>query len=99
MPVHDMQKLVRPAAFVMPTRHGFEALMLLEAAKKPLGPSPYSNTIAEPSTNDPDRPDIAEHYLPEHRRLGVPKSTAALAVLFGAAAAAILLILRYRDVH
>jgi ABC-type multidrug transport system ATPase subunit/ABC-type multidrug transport system permease subunit len=99
MPVHEMQKLVRPAAFVMPTRHGFEALMLLESARKPLGPSPYSNTIADPSTKDRDRPDIAEHYLPEHRRLGIPKSTAALAILFGASAAAILLILRYRDVH
>jgi len=99
LPVHEMQRLVRPAAFVMPTRHGFEALMLLEAAKKPLGPSPYSNTIADPSTDDPDRPDIAEHYLPDHRRLGTPKSTAAMVVLFGAAVAAILLILRYRDVH
>jgi ABC-type multidrug transport system permease subunit len=100
LPVHNMQRLIRPVANVMPTRHGFEALMLLEASRKPLGPSPYSNTIlTDASVDDPDRPDIAEHYLPRNRRLGVTESTLALLFLFGAAVVSIVLILRYRDVH
>ena len=100
LPVHSMQKLIRPAAFVMPTRHGFEALMLLEAKRKPLGPSPYSNTIvADTTIDDPDRPDIAEYYLPRNRRLGTPASMGALLGLFGAAVITILLTLRFRDVH
>jgi ABC-type multidrug transport system ATPase subunit len=100
LPVHNMQKLIRPAAFVMPTRHGFEALMLLEAKRKPLGPSPYSNTIVmDASVDDPDRNDIAEYYLPRNRRLGVPLSIGALVGQFAVAIVAILLILRFRDVH
>jgi len=74
--------------------------MLLEAKRKPLGPSPYSNTIVTDTTiDDPDRPDIAEYYLPRNRRLGTPASMGALFVLFGSAIIAILLILRFRDVH
>ncbi|MBA4015600.1 MAG: hypothetical protein C0483_00280 [Pirellula sp.] len=100
LPIHDMQRFVRPAAFIMPTRHGFEAMLLLEAERKPLGPSPYSNTIVtDRSINDPDRPDFAEYYLPKKKRLGTTASVVALSVVFAATLAAVLLILRFRDVH
>ena len=100
LPIHDMQRFIRPVAYVMPTRHGFEAMLLLEAGRKPLGPSPFSNTIeTDRSVIDEDRPDIAENYLPKNRRLGINLSVVSLAVLFVATIIAVLLILRFRDVH
>lgn len=71
LPIHDMQRFVRPAAFIMPTRHGFEAMLLLEAERKPLGPSPYSNTIvADCSIDDPDRPDLRRILFTEEEAAG-----------------------------
>jgi len=100
LPVHRMQTVIRPLAYLMPTRYGFEALLASDADHKPLGPSPYSGTIsAVRGGDDPDRPDMAENFFPRNTRLGLPKSLAALGVLLFAEILAVQLVLRYRDVH
>jgi ABC-type multidrug transport system ATPase subunit len=100
LPVHKMQVAVRPLAYMMPTRYGFEAMLLEEAGRKPLGPSPYSTGIStEHESDDPDRPDIAEVYFPRNKRLGIMGSVVALLVLFAGTIVAVHLILRFRDVH
>jgi ABC-type multidrug transport system ATPase subunit len=100
LPVYKMQTVIRPLAYLMPSRYSFEAMILEEANCKPLGPSPYSTSILTDHTvDDPDRPDLAELYFPRHGRLGITASAAALAVLFAFGVVGVHLILLYRDVH
>ncbi|HEX3655730.1 MAG TPA: ATP-binding cassette domain-containing protein [Pirellulales bacterium] len=100
IPVHNMQVAIRPLAYLMPSRYGFEAMLLAEAARRPLGPSPYSNSIAvDHNTADSDRPDMAQMNFPRNSRLGITSSVAALGILLGVLIVGLHLILRYRDVH
>jgi hypothetical protein len=95
-----MKAPIQVLAYAMPTRSGFEAMMLAEAGRKPLGPSPYSGTMAaRRGVDDADRPDMAENYFPPKHRLGIDVSIAMLGTMFVTLVAAIHIILRWRDLH
>jgi ABC-type transport system involved in multi-copper enzyme maturation permease subunit len=100
LPVYQMKPPIKVLAYIMPTRSGFEAMMLQEASRKPLGPSPYSGDIARAvAESDPDRPDMAEAYFPRNVRLGTSTSAAVLAGMFLMTLVAVHIILRCRDVR
>jgi ABC-type multidrug transport system ATPase subunit len=101
LPVYKMKSApIKALAYAMPSRSGFEAMMLQESSRRPLGPSPYSGTIARATTqDDPDRPDMSEVYFPRNDRLGISTSVTILAAMFLTTVIAIHIILRVRDVR
>jgi ABC transport system ATP-binding/permease protein len=100
LPVYKMKAPIKVLAYALPSRSGFEAMMLQEASRKPFGPSPYSGLIARTTVeDDPDRPDMAELYFPRNVRLGISTSVTILAVMFAMTLIAIHVILRARDVR
>jgi hypothetical protein len=100
LPVYKMQAPIRVFAYGMPSRSGFEAMMLEEAGRRPLGPSPYSGTIAlARDADDPDRPDMGENYFPRNQRLGAAASVTILAIMLVTLVTSIHLVLLARDVH
>jgi ABC-type transport system involved in multi-copper enzyme maturation permease subunit len=100
LPVYKMKAPIKVLAYALPSRSGFEAMMLQEASRKPFGPSPYSGLIARTTVeDDPDRPDMAELYFPRNVRLGISTSVTILGVMFALTLIAIHVILRVRDVR
>jgi hypothetical protein len=100
LPVHKMKAPIKVLAYLTPSRSGFESMVLLEADRRPLGPSPFSPKIVQRGVkDDPDRPDMAEAYFPGNQRIGIKASVMALVAMFGTLIAAVHLILRFRDVH
>ena len=59
LPVYKMKAPIKVLAYAMPSRSGFEAMMLQESQRKPLGPSPYSGVDC--SGHGRGRPRSARH--------------------------------------
>jgi ABC-type multidrug transport system ATPase subunit len=93
-PVHELNAPMRAFAHTMASRWAFEGMLLLEADARGEWTPPAMP--GEQATSE----DIAERYFPKHdERLGVEASTGALGAMVGALVAAIMSILKLRDVH
>jgi len=89
-PVHELEGSMQKASYVIPSRWGFEGMLLLEAKHRP-GATPPGMHSAE---------DMAELRFPVDKTRGsVPRAVCALTALFVITTGMIVGILRYRDVH
>jgi ABC-type multidrug transport system ATPase subunit len=100
LPVHTMQAPLQSLAYCLPLRSGFESLLLIESSRWTLGPSAFSEGLAPQRTSDDsDRPDLAEAFFPKDQRAGVSTSVLLLAGMFLTLVAGIWLVIRARDLH
>jgi hypothetical protein len=98
LPVAKMQAPIKALAYALPLRWGFEALMLQEAERSPLGPSAFTGSLSAVDDDDPGRPDLAESHFPRAQRAGVSASVLLMVGMFLAQVAAIGTVLWLRDV-
>ncbi len=100
LPIHKMQGPLQALAQCLPLRSGFEALLLLESSRWPLGPSAFAGGLApQTASNNSDRPDLAEAFFPAARRASVSASTLLLSGMFLTLVGGIWLVIRARDLH
>jgi ABC-type multidrug transport system ATPase subunit/pSer/pThr/pTyr-binding forkhead associated (FHA) protein len=97
-PIHKMHKSTRLLCQVIPTRWAFEGLLQVEAQKRP------TFTVPAPLAKDgkEQTQDMAEPYFPENDRpVGRDEwlAVAVLVALMVGGVAAVMGILRLRDVH
>ncbi len=100
LPVHKMPRSVSLMANSMPSRWGFEGLLLLENQGRKSFSAPVQTKSEGPTVAAPamETRDWAEDYFPaEKHRLGVVAAWAALLVMLAALAAATYRILRSRE--
>ena len=104
-PVHNMNGLMRSCAQVIPSRWGFESMLLNEIANRPLRPEmPQVAQSFEPDSGDdetepPSNPDMAEEYFPEGERLALSSGAFVLGIMSMVLITSTQMVLRYRDVH
>lgn len=104
-PVHNMNGLMRSCAQVIPSRWGFESMLLNEIANRPLRPEmPQIAQSFEPDSGDdetepPSNPDMAEEYFPEGERLALSSGAFVLGIMSMVLITSTQMVLRYRDVH
>ena len=102
-PVHRMNSGIQVLSNLVPSRWGFEAMMLLESDEQPLGPSLFGSVSQSNDREDREksngRPDMAELYFPDKDRYGAAFSTIILMFILAILVTGIHSILRYRDVH
>ena len=109
-PIHKMSPAVQVLAHCMPSRWGFEGLLLLEIEERPTCSPPVIQVPAPPPAI-PEKPepdedesteeqDMAEKFFPRKtERMGVRPGVMALMAMLVALVVGIHLILRSRDVH
>jgi ABC-type multidrug transport system ATPase subunit/pSer/pThr/pTyr-binding forkhead associated (FHA) protein len=100
-PVHNMHSAPRLISNVIPTRWGYEGLLLIESRERPRWTPPVPPTMPgmDPPKAEPER-DMAESSFQKKEYRTSP--TIALVVLSGmlvTGVASVVLILRRRDVH
>ena len=89
-PVHELPGPMQKASYAIPSRWGFEGMLLLEAKQRPNATPPGMDKTE----------DMAELRFPADKTRGsVLRAVGALAVLFTVTTGLIIGILRYRDVH
>jgi hypothetical protein len=87
-------------AYCLPLRSGFEALLLSESNRRPLGPSAFSGNLStSEDASDADRPDMAEEFFPKNRRVGVGASATLLAGMLATLVVGIHVTLALRDIR
>ncbi|MEN3331206.1 MAG: hypothetical protein V7641_571 [Blastocatellia bacterium] len=87
----------RPITFIVASRWGFEALLLLESdARGAWQQTPYSpdNQPAEAETKT-----MAGRFFPDDQRAGIVTSVGVLLVMLACLTGGMMLVLRLRDVH
>jgi hypothetical protein len=98
-PIHKMNAVMKPLAFLMPSRWAYEGLLVLEAGARPkLEPSgPFGRiTLGK----KPDAPDMAEKSFPaESGRSGVAAAIFMLATMCGLLFAANRAVLKSKDIN
>ncbi|HVA50405.1 MAG TPA: FHA domain-containing protein [Pirellulales bacterium] len=102
LPVHRIQAGVRPMAQLMPSRWGFEGLLLLENKRRSPFSAPAERKKDEKRSSAPvmERRDWAEYYFPANQhRSGVIAAFVALLAMLTVLITAICLILRSRDIR
>jgi hypothetical protein len=103
-PLHKMSRPTAALADSMPMRWAFESLLLMEARGRdkwsPPALPPMAAAAAGPSDAAAQEMDMAEVFFPEKtHRESVEHGAAALGLIFGLLAVAVLGILRFRDIH
>lgn len=97
-PLPDMSRPVRAVAQAMPTRWSFEALMVLESARRPGWEEPARDLIAtngeEPRSAEKRVVDL---HFPADVRVGLSSGVGVLAAMTAVMLLAIIAILRLRD--
>jgi ABC-type cobalamin/Fe3+-siderophores transport system ATPase subunit len=93
-PIHEMSTPTRWVSKAVPTRWAFEGIILLEAPKRPTWRKPTA-----PGAKREPAQDMAEPSFPEKERNSPALAAASLVVMLGLGSAAVVGILRRRDVH
>jgi ABC-type multidrug transport system ATPase subunit/pSer/pThr/pTyr-binding forkhead associated (FHA) protein len=93
-PIHQMSTATRWVSMAVPTRWAYEGILLLEAPKRPTWRKPTM-----PGQKREPAQDMAEPSFPEKERTSVATAAASLLVMLGLGGAAVVSILRKRDVH
>lgn len=96
-PVHKMNPAIRACAAAAPSRWTFEAMLSLEAAQRPLGPSRLAGMVDKPG--DQLRSDVAESNFPAASRNSVWVCATMLWGLAVLHLVGVVVVLRQRDVH
>ncbi|HVX15762.1 MAG TPA: FHA domain-containing protein [Pirellulales bacterium] len=102
LPVHKMPPIIRAAAEMMPSRWGFEGMLLLESRKREpfLALAEIGTEKQEASTPAMETHDWAEQHFPKERhRFGIASAFVALVAMQAVAIVGIYWILRSRDVR
>jgi ABC-type multidrug transport system ATPase subunit len=97
--VPEMNPVPHGLCQLMPSRWGFEALLVLEANNRDHGSLPSSSSVTDQHHTE-EQSDMAERYFPiDSDREGTPAAALALVFMLVLLTGLVAWILRFRDIH